>query len=128
MADPSPYRNVEQVALDVCADLFAADHLGTSTPDNLEQRLPFLRVRRIGGYDADPFTDRARISVDVFAGSYADGVAKAEAVRQRYRSGPYPFDRVDTVTGPVETPWSDGSDVRRWTATYLMSSRRSAAS
>jgi hypothetical protein len=127
MPDPGPWPNVEQVALDAIADLFPFDRVGTATPGDLENRCPFARVRRIGGADVDPFTDAPRIAVDVFALTYAEGVDFAERVRQRLRSEPEPFDTVLTITGPTEQEWASGSRVRRWSATYRTSLRRTAA-
>lgn len=124
MADQAGWPNVEDVAIGVLADLVQDGHADTVTPADLDEQCPWLRVRRIGGGDIDPFTDRARIAVDAFALTYADGRDLAEAVRQRLLTSPHPLDRVATVTGPVEQPWADSSPVRRWTGTYAASLRR----
>ena len=127
MADLPPYRNAERVAFDAIADLFAGStHLGVETPPDLQARLPFGRVRRIGGFDADPFTDGARLAVDVYAATYAAGTVLAEAVRQRLRAAPDPIDRAVTLSGPAELPWEDPG-TRRWSATYELHLRRTPA-
>lgn len=123
MADV-PYPNIEQLARITIGDLFPSGSTGLVTPGDLEDRLPFGRVRRVGGADTDPFTDAARVAVDVFSLTYAEGAPLAEDVRQRLRTAPDPFDRVFTVTAPIEVPWADGSAVRRWTATYGITLRR----
>lgn len=123
MAEKS-YPNVENIVGLVIGPLFPAGRVGTVTPANLETRCPYGRVRRAGGADTDPYTDRARVVVDVFALTYAEGSALAEGARQALRAAPDPLDRVDTVTAPVEVPWADSSPVRRWTATYGVSLRR----
>jgi hypothetical protein len=125
VTEVAAWQNVEDVVELVIRDLFPDGQTGTSTPDNLEARCPFGRVKRVGGGDIDPFTDRARIVVEVFSLTYAEGVLLAEDVRARLRSEPTPLDRVFTVSAPVEVPWADGSEVRRWTATYGVSLRRS---
>lgn len=123
MADLPPFPNAEDVAITAIEGLFPnPSNVGTETPSDLQDRLPFGRVRRIGGVD-DQFTDSARVIVDVFAATYAAGSALAEAVRQRLRSAPAPLDRVLTLTGPAELPWEDPG-TRRWSATYRLDLRR----
>jgi len=122
--DQPPYRNAEDVVISAIEDLFSGpSHVDSQTPSDLQQRMPFARVRRVGGFDRDPFTDAARVVVDVFAATYAAGTQFSEQVRQRLRAAPEPIDRTTTVTAPVELPWDDPV-VRRWSGTYLIDLRR----
>lgn len=124
MTDLAPFRDLDQELCDLLADLGTT---GTVTPSDLQQHLPFHRVKRFGG-DDDLTTDTARITIDTFAGTYAAARTAAEAVRQRLISHPHRsdagvIDRVTTTTAPVEVPWAD-PNIRRLTATYTVSARR----
>ena len=104
--------------------------LGTvavKTGPDLNDRLPFIAVNRVGGPD-DGVTDTAVMDIDVFTPDYR-GHALAETIRQRLQAGPHrteagQIDRVTTDVAPREIPWTDGSTTRRWNATYRMSARR----
>ncbi len=99
------------------------------TPPDLEERLPFVRIRRSGG-SSDRLNDVATVDIDVFAGTYTAGELLAEQIRE-YLVGPPPplaaVDRVVCEAAPRELPWGqpDGP-VRRWGATYQLISRRRA--
>ena len=104
-----------------------ADHTGTEAPDDLQDRLPFVRVRRITG-DSDRLNDRPVVEVDVFAATQDLAWRLAEDIRE-YLVGPPPphplLDRIDCEQGPRELPWAD-QRLRRWGADYRVTSRRRA--
>jgi hypothetical protein len=123
-----PFRrfpDVQRELVDDLAVLVGADHVAIETPAELAAALPFVRVLRIGG-SSDRFNDVAVVEVDVFAATYTDGEPLAEQVRQRLVGPPPPvprLDRIDCEIAPRELPWGDGT-VRRWNATYHITSRR----
>jgi len=127
MADRAPYPDTEAVLVDLLLDL-ADGGAGTVTPNDLQDVMPYLRVKRFGGLD-DLWTDAALVSVDAFAGDRTTAHTLAEAVRQRLLTFPHTLDgatidRVTTTAGPSEVAWSDDQSVRRFTATYRVTVRR----
>lgn len=100
---------------------------GTEVPADLQSRMPYIRVGRIGGAD-NGRTDFPIIDVDFFAATRDVALAGAEAVRDRL-TGSYHFvngvliDSVTTVVGPRELVWL-GMGVRRFTGTYRLETRR----
>lgn len=100
---------------------------GVQTDATLTDKLPFITAMEIGGRD-NRITDFTTVDVSVFAPSYA-GKALAESIRQTLLTTPIVtdagiIDRCETQTKPHEVPWTDGSTVRRWIATYRISARR----
>lgn len=128
MTDLPGFPDIESAVGDAIAELAGGDgHWGTVTPADLQQQLPFIRVRRFGGSD-DRLTDQARVDVDYFAATRAAAWAGAEAVRQRLisrplRVGAVVIDQVTTTSGPIQVPWDD-PNVRRVTGAYTASARR----
>ena len=128
MADLPGFPAIEDVIIELVADLGAG---GTAVGTDLQTTLPFIRVHRLGGTD-DRITDSARIVVDAFESTRPRSQQLAEAVRQRLLNFPHVvggavIDRVTTVAAPQEVPWGPpnaASGVRRFTATYTVSSRR----
>lgn len=124
----SPFRrypDVQRLLVDELEGLAGAGRTGIETPVNLADVLPFVRVMRVGGF-SDRLNDRATVDVDVFSSTYTAGELLAERVRQHLVGPPPPvvlLDRVDCEIAPRELPWGDGT-VRRWNATYLVTSRR----
>lgn len=101
---------------------------GTVTPANLVTSMPFVRVMRIGGGDTR-FDDTAHIDIDAFGATREAAYGLAESCRQLLLGFPYVtaagvIDSVVTTAGPHEVPWGD-IGVRRLTASYAISSRRS---
>lgn len=121
------FPDVQAALVTVLAGLAGgADRAGVETPPDLEQRLPFICVTRIGGASTD-VNDYARVQVDVLGATYAQVEPLAERVRQfltgpPIRVGPAVLDRVSCDSGPHEAVWSP--TVRRMSAVYLVVSRR----
>lgn len=126
---PLPYPDIERVLCDLLADLGSC---GTRTPADLQDQLEFIRVRRVGGSD-DQVTDRARVDVEVFAGTRAAGETLTEQIRQRLSvRGPLSVisggrvvvvDRSLLLAGPVELAWPD-PETRMFHASYQTECRR----
>jgi hypothetical protein len=101
--------------------------VGPRLPADLQDRLPLIRVRAIGGSD-DRITDRTRVDVEVYAADYLTARGLAEAARQRLLAYPHMteagnVDRVETESRPAEIPHDDQA-VRLVAATYRISLRR----
>lgn len=130
MPDLPAFPDVEKALIDVFADLSAAVSATAVArlPPDLQQMLPVIRVRRLGGGD-DRWTDSPRADVEVYAATRAVAVPLAELLRQRLLSGPHAtghgvIDRAVTEVGPQEIPYED-QDIRLVTATYRVALRRS---
>lgn len=130
MTGPLRFPDVEVVIADVIADLFGGpEHTGGETPADLAGLLPFARVLRIDG-PTGRTDDFALVEVDVFAELRTVGKPLADDVRDflTQRRPPSPLlDRIACDIGPRELPWGDGV-IRRWGATYTVTSRRRVAS
>ncbi|HWB37185.1 MAG TPA: hypothetical protein VHA75_14300 [Rugosimonospora sp.] len=101
---------------------------GGETSTTLQDDLPFIRVRRIGGTD-DRVTDVARVDVRVYAVSLSDAEDLSETIRQRLISGPAStehgvLDRAVSEVGPQEVPGPDPDHYRVVSTTYRVSVRR----
>lgn len=132
MPEFAAFIDIEYALMDLFADLVAdpADVV-TVIPDDLQSRLAadrhVIRVRCIGGSD-DRISDHPRVDVEVFGATRAVAKPLAETIRQRLISGGHRtahgvIDRATTEVGPQEIPYED-PDVRRWSATYRLSTRR----
>ncbi|MCY0926216.1 hypothetical protein OTB20_08355 [Streptomyces sp. H27-H1] len=99
---------------------------GAETPADLEARLPFVRVERIGGADAR-FAGHPRIAVDVFAGSADEARTLSSSVRDAllFLRGPVGEAVIRDVrcdAGPSRQPWANPAVYRRGAA-YTVSLR-----
>lgn len=99
---------------------------GAETPPDLEERLPFIRVERIGGPD-ERFTAHPRIAVDAFAATADEARTLAEQARDAllFLNGPAGASVVRAVrcdAGPSRQPWGNPAIHRRG-ATYSVSLR-----
>lgn len=98
----------------------------SATPDDLESRLPVVRVERVGGLD-DRFRAHPRIAVDVFAAT-ADGARTlANDIRDAllFLHGPVNGAVISLVrcdSGPSRQPWANPA-VHRRGASYTVSLR-----
>jgi hypothetical protein len=118
------FPDVQAMLVEMLADYGT---VAVKTGPDLAEKLPFISVQRLGGRD-DRFTDEAPVDVDVFTPDYS-GLALAETIRQRLTAGPIRtslgvIDRITTDSAPREIPWTDGSTVRRFAATYRLRARR----
>lgn len=123
------FPDVERVLMDLFADLATAASatVVTVVPANLQQALPVIRVRRLGGAD-DRWTDRPRVDVEVYGTTRAVAMPLAKTLQARLLSWPRAtahgvLDRADTEVGPQEIPYAD-QDVHLVTATYRLALRR----
>lgn len=105
--------------------------VGTETPVDLQNQLPFIRIVRVGG-DSDLVNDYPQVDLDVFAASSVDGERLSEAIRQLLTMPAPPYvdgvllDRIVCLSGAVERPWAD-VNIRRYGATYRVVARRQPA-
>lgn len=96
------------------------------TPPDLENRLPVVRVGRVGGAD-ERFSQHPRVTVDVFTATADEARTLANSVRDAlvFLSGPVNGAVVRGVrcdSGPMRTPW-ENPDIYRRSATYTVSLR-----
>ncbi|WP_335936620.1 hypothetical protein [Streptomyces sp. PTD5-9] len=125
MADLALFPDIEDLLVQALADL---SRTGTVYPPGLEGRLPFTRVRRIGGGD-DRRTDTALVEVETAAATRAQAWQVARQVQQRLISGPLRvpgagvMDRAVTDVG-LRGVLHDNPAVRCVLATYRVSARR----
>lgn len=130
MTDLPPFPDLEAAVIELLADL-SSGNVDVTTPPNLQDVCPFIRVTRNGG-DDDRITDSGHIDVDVFALKRTDAQALAGTVRQRMISWPHSLsncviDRADCTGGPTAVPWADPV-VSLVTLAFLVTARRTFAS
>jgi hypothetical protein len=102
----------------------------TFVPTDLKTKIlttPVIRINRTGGGD-DRITDRARVSIDVFASSWEGARKTAEDIRQVFLAWPIKtstgvIDEVITDRASIDIPWDD-PDVFRRNASYAITTRR----
>lgn len=121
------YPDVQLLVCEALAGYAAPQNIGTVTPADLQDRLPFLRVHRIGGGD-DFITDLARVDVEVHAGTAAQAWSLAREIQQQLISAPARtssgvLDRCRTESGPQEIPHTNDA-VRLVITTYRVAVRR----
>lgn len=99
-------------------------HASTETPAELDDRLPWLLVRRIGGpYDGFRL-DQPTVDIAVFAATGPEASALAAQVQRllherlaRSKVGTAVVSQVRTNTGPHWVPYGN-PNLRRYEATY----------
>lgn len=131
--DSRGFPDVETVVQDLLADLVGGvSHVGSETPPDLQDRLPFVRVTRFGGAD-DRVTDYADIDVDCYGSRRTATLRLAEQVRQLLTRGSHVvssegmrvvLDKVTTELAPFQPPGDEDDTVRRFTASYSVRARR----
>jgi hypothetical protein len=124
MAVLAAFPDVERILGDLLGDLGT---VGSETGIDLQEHLPFIRVRRVGGTD-DRVTDATRVDIDVYATDATAAKSLTETIRQRLISGPSRtsygvLDRAWTESGPQTAP-TDDQNIRRVITTYRISTRR----
>lgn len=126
MTTPLAWPDAELALCDLLADLATC---GTETPGTLQQQLPYIRVTRTGGADDRMVTDRATVSVDVFAADSGTAKQLAETIRQRLLNG-LPaatahgvLDYAATSVAAIQAPPTDSDNLRLAVASYIISAR-----
>jgi hypothetical protein len=99
---------------------------GAETPDDLESRLPVIRIERGGGVD-ERFSEHPRVFVDVFAATADEARTLANDLRDALLAlrGPVHGAVIRDVrcdSGPSRLPWANPAVYRRG-ATYTVSYR-----
>ena len=104
------------------------------TPADLDDRVPLIQVRRIGGVD-DGISDRPLIEITVYGATYRQARHMAEQCRQivlaagntQVHTPEHPggvlIDKAETAAPPQQVSY-DNPDIRRKTATYRFVWRR----
>ncbi|MFF4478678.1 hypothetical protein ACFY1A_16910 [Streptomyces sp. NPDC001520] len=108
--------------VEVTFDVFGC----AETPADLAERLPVVRVERIGGPD-ERFAEHPRVAVDVFAGTADEARTLAGQIRDAllFLRGPVGSAVIRSVrcdAGPSRQPWANETVYRRG-ATYTVSLR-----
>jgi hypothetical protein len=120
------FVNIERLIAHIFAtDLGGLDHVGSETPDDLEQHLPFLRATRVGGPRTHQF-DYPIVDLAYFAADELTGAPGASAIANRLLGKPPPHPAVDLVfCEPAfrELPWGDNENIRHWGATFTFETR-----
>lgn len=125
----APYADIELALADLLAQFGAC---GTETPAALESGVPYIRITRTGDAGSDRVTDRAHVSIDVFAAGASQAKDTAGQVRQLLimpgakgtAHGQLDYGRLNT--GPAMQPPTDSDNLRLCTAGYTVSMRRTA--
>lgn len=107
------------------AQFFAGDatRAGSETPEDLDDRLPYVLVAKTAG-DRSVIDDNPFVDVDVFHLLDSGAERLASDICDYLLSKPFPLDVVFCPESPRELPWRDDGSIRRYGATYSMSLRR----
>lgn len=100
---------------------------GDQTPETgFENRLPFVRLGRVGGAarPGSEHTDRPVVDVDVYAKTRGDAKRIAQLIEQFLLSCPHPIDSCNVLMAPQRVEWVEGVPVRRFYASYHLGLRR----
>ena len=124
------FRDEEAVILNLIRDYFTSVgetvYTGDETPDNLSERLPFVRAGRVGGAPraGEEHTDRPVVDIDVYAATRADAKRIATTIEQFLLSAPHPIDHCNVLMSPQRVQWVQGQPIRRFYASYHFGLRR----
>jgi hypothetical protein len=118
--------DIEAVLVGWLEDTIEDVRASTETPADLDERLPWLRVRRVSGpYDGFRL-DRPAVDIEVFAATGAEASALALQIQQlmhvqfaRAKVGDAVISQVKTLSGPHETPYGN-PNMRRYEASYSL--------
>jgi hypothetical protein len=121
-----PYPNAEMVLLTEFDAQFAWDS-GAAIPPDLQTRLPYVTVRRVGG-PSDTVNDYPMLQVDVYAATLPVATDTAEQIRAHLLNGHIigaagQIDRTICTSAHVELP-SEDPTVRRISTQYRATCRR----
>jgi hypothetical protein len=100
-----------------------ATRVGSETPPDLDDRLPYCLVSKTGG-DRTVIDDNPFVDVDVFDLLDSDAEQLASDICEFLMTKPFPLDQVLCPEGPRELPWREDGSIRRYGATLSMSLRR----
>lgn len=130
-----PYPDLTEALMDLFIRWFPAlatqsggdFRVGRVFPENLQAKLPYVRVRDIGGND-DGLTDVPLIDVDVFHDSFDHARDLAKGIQAHLLMYPHVIgstviDQVRTAMRPHDVPWDDDR-VYRFYSSYQVSARR----
>ena len=121
-----PFPNPERVLVTEFDTSFPWESGGV-TPADLEDHLPFVTVRRIGG-NSDRVNDYPMLQIDVYSKTYAEATDVAEEVRRRLLDGPVfgphgQIDRTVCTSAHIELP-AENEAMRRISTQYRATCRR----
>jgi len=125
----APYADIELALADLLAQFGTC---GTETPAALQSELPYIRITRTGDAGSDRVTDRANVSIDVFAADASQAKDTAGQVRQLLivpgakATGHGQLDYGRLESGPALLPPTDSDNLRLCAASYTVSMRRTA--
>lgn len=126
MADLAVFPDVPAM---VVSDLAEFGTVGAVTPADLQEQLPFIRVRGLPSGGGNLITDVSLVEVLVFTGTYRDSSLLSRRIQQRLISSPRVVSglgvlpKADTQTRPDEIPYED-QNIRVFLATYRVATRR----
>ncbi|WP_369147042.1 hypothetical protein [Streptomyces sp. R44] len=117
---------IEAVLAPWLGSVIPGTQFGAETPPDLEERLPFIRVERLGGSDGR-FRQHPRVAVDVFAATADEARSTSSAVRDAllFLRGEVRGAVVSDVrcdSGPSRQPWAN-TEIHRRGATYTVTLR-----
>ncbi len=115
-----------EAVLNPWAEATTGARAGAATPADLEKKLPFIRIERMGGGDGR-FTGHPRVFVDVFAATADESRTLSNALRDALIALNGPVNgavirHVRCDSGPSRQPWANEL-VHRRGATYTVSFR-----
>lgn len=120
------FADIDKLLVALLEDLAGgAGHCGNETPADLQDRMPFIRPRKVDG-SRDQIFDRPVVELHVFADLRSVAVPLADQVFELLMSRPAPHPAIDAVAcapAPREIPWGDGK-IRCVSANYAFELRR----
>jgi hypothetical protein len=122
---PWVFPDVQALLVDALGVWVGADNVDTETPEDLQARLPFIRVERLGG-GRGQVSDSPSVEIQVYASTYAEVSLLAERICQWLCGPPPPLPQIDKAvctSAPVEIPYGDVR-IRRLVASYQLTTRR----
>lgn len=125
------FADVEALLVIYLAPVDGVRGVSVDLPQNVLQRLPFIKVTRVSGGD-NYLTDSAMVDVECFHATRTQASAVARTVHARMMRLRHTavngvlVDSVETVTGPQWINYED-ENLQRYVSTYLVESRVCAA-
>lgn len=121
MTDLAPFPDVEALLVTALSEFGAT---GTVTPDDLQSRLPFHRIKRLQG-SGNLISNNPRVEIITFTTSRAESWRLAALIEQRLISNIRAVPKVDKAisSGLTEIPYED-QNIRAVLHSYELSTRR----